>query len=213
MGFFGLPLSPLETWIFVLFVAAISYAITYAIGYAAAKSIIPMIETYNDRKYCRQREDNPRESCTPHVARTLTGVCVFHGVWTLHVQVYGPSELFLDGCPVCLAEESRNATKFSAELRIPDQKPTLEGRICSLNFAREFAASVKSGEKRQTIRRRKLGGNPKPGDTLRLYTELGSKKGQKLGEVVCKSVTDFKIEFSREFVVIVLSVPGLMQEK
>lgn len=55
-----------------------------------------------------------------------------------------------------------------------------------LNFKKQFAGAVRSGEKRQTIRalRNRLF---LPGDTLYLYTGLRTKGVEKLGEVVCKT--------------------------
>jgi len=58
----------------------------------------------------------------------------------------------------------------------------------ALNFQKRFAPLVESGEKRQTIRAyRKDGRDPKPGDTLYLYTGMRTKKCRKLGEAECKS--------------------------
>ena len=59
----------------------------------------------------------------------------------------------------------------------------------ALNFQAQFAPLVESGEKRQTIRAyRKDGRDPKPGDTLYLYTGMRTKACRKLREVECKSV-------------------------
>ena len=59
----------------------------------------------------------------------------------------------------------------------------------ALNFMKQFADAVESGEKRQTIRAyRKDGLDPKVGDTLYLYTGMRTKQCRKLGEVKCKSV-------------------------
>ncbi len=63
-----------------------------------------------------------------------------------------------------------------------------------LNFQKRFAPDVKSGVKRQTIRKRRK--NPiKPGDMLYLYTGARTKACEKLGEVKCKSV--FPIEMRK----------------
>ena len=57
----------------------------------------------------------------------------------------------------------------------------------ALNFQKQFAPLVESGEKRQTIRAyRKDGRDPKPGDTLYLYTGMRTKACRKIGEVKCK---------------------------
>jgi hypothetical protein len=61
----------------------------------------------------------------------------------------------------------------------------------ALNFQARFASAVESGEKRQTIRkRRKDGRDPKPGDTLYLYTGMRTKACRKLGEAVCTRVQE-----------------------
>ena len=66
-----------------------------------------------------------------------------------------------------------------------------------LNFRPEFAALVESGKKRQTIRaRRKDGRDPKPGDTLYLYTGCRTKKARKLGEVICLDIHKVSISWS-----------------
>ena len=58
----------------------------------------------------------------------------------------------------------------------------------ALNFQAQFAPLVESGEKCQTIRAyRKDGRDPKPGDTLYLYTGQRTRRCRKLGEAVCKS--------------------------
>jgi hypothetical protein len=68
----------------------------------------------------------------------------------------------------------------------------------ALNFMARFAAAVESGEKRQTIRkRRKDGRDPKPGDTLYFYTGMRTKKCRKLGEARCKSVSDIELDRGR----------------
>lgn len=53
--------------------------------------------------------------------------------------------------------------------------------IFLLNFKKEFAPGVESGEKRQTIRRnRKDGKRPKPGDTVKCYTGLRTRTARLL---------------------------------
>lgn len=64
----------------------------------------------------------------------------------------------------------------------------------ALNFQPRFAPLVESGEKRQTIRAyRKDGRDPKPGDTLYLYTGQRTKKARRIGVVECASVHAVKI--------------------
>ena len=59
----------------------------------------------------------------------------------------------------------------------------------ALNFQAQFAGLVERGEKTQTIRAyRKDGRDPKPGQTLYLYTGQRTKQCRKMGEAVCKSV-------------------------
>lgn len=63
-----------------------------------------------------------------------------------------------------------------------------------LDFKKQFADAVESGEKRCTIRAyRKDGRDPKPGDTLYLYTGLRTKSCRKLKVCKCKSVTKLRI--------------------
>lgn len=65
----------------------------------------------------------------------------------------------------------------------------------ALNFQKQFAPKVESGEKKQTIRaNRKDGRDLKPGDTLYLYTGMRTKTCRKLGEAEAKSVHDVKID-------------------
>ena len=64
----------------------------------------------------------------------------------------------------------------------------------ALNFQKQFAAIVESGQKRQTIRAYRKGGrDPKPGDTLYLYTGMRTKQCRKLGEVRCQSAWPIRI--------------------
>lgn len=68
-----------------------------------------------------------------------------------------------------------------------------------LGFQKQFAPLVESGEKTQTIRAyRKDGNDPRPGDTLYLYTGLRTKQCRKLGEVICTSVEPITIFDSGE---------------
>lgn len=53
-----------------------------------------------------------------------------------------------------------------------------------------FAGKIKSGEKRQTIRRASdKWASVKTGDRLDLYTGLGTPRARKLGEAVVESIT------------------------
>jgi len=68
----------------------------------------------------------------------------------------------------------------------------------ALNFKKEFAEMVKSGEKRQTIRKfRKDGRDPKAGQTLYLYTGQRTIKCKKLGEAICTETTDIIIDYGK----------------
>jgi hypothetical protein len=65
----------------------------------------------------------------------------------------------------------------------------------ALNFMKQFAPLVESGEKKQTIRaRRKDGRDPKKGQTLYLYTGMRSSGCRKLKEAECKDVQPIVIE-------------------
>ena len=67
-----------------------------------------------------------------------------------------------------------------------------------LGFRQCYAADVESGRKPHTIRAyRKDGRDPKPGDTLYLYTGLRTKQCRKLGEATCTKVARIFI-FSRD---------------
>ncbi len=62
----------------------------------------------------------------------------------------------------------------------------------ALNFSAQFADAVASGEKTQTIRKhRKV--PIKAGDTLYLFTGQRTKRIQRLGTVVCRSVRNIAI--------------------
>ena len=64
-----------------------------------------------------------------------------------------------------------------------------------LGFKQQFAPMVEARKKRQTIRaKREDGRNPKPGDTLYLYTGLRTKSCRKLGETVCRSVQEIVVD-------------------
>ena len=68
----------------------------------------------------------------------------------------------------------------------------------ALNFKKQFAGLVESGEKRQTIRAlRKDGRNPRPGQTLYLYTGMRTAFCRKLGEAQCLSVRQIAITESK----------------
>lgn len=65
----------------------------------------------------------------------------------------------------------------------------------ALNFKKQFAPKVESGEKKTTIRaKRKDGRNPRPGQTLYLYTGMRSKGCRKLKEAVCANVSEIVID-------------------
>ena len=65
----------------------------------------------------------------------------------------------------------------------------------ALNFQRQFATAVESGEKRQTIRAYRKGGrDPKPGDTLYLYTGMRTKQCRRLCVVRCLSADPVRID-------------------
>ena len=64
----------------------------------------------------------------------------------------------------------------------------------ALNFKKRFAPDVAFFRKRQTIRaERKDGRNPRPGDTLYLFTGQRTKYCQRLGTAICKSVEEIVI--------------------
>lgn len=69
----------------------------------------------------------------------------------------------------------------------------------AINFMKQFAEKIKSGKKKQTIRPlRKDCRNPRPGQSLYLYTGLRTKGCRKIGEVICKNVEQFTIEENYE---------------
>ncbi len=64
----------------------------------------------------------------------------------------------------------------------------------ALNFQARWADSVRTGRKRQTIRApRKDGRDPKPGDTLYLYTGMRTKACRLLAVRRCRSARRVKI--------------------
>lgn len=64
----------------------------------------------------------------------------------------------------------------------------------ALNFQKQFADDVESGKKRQTIRAfRKDERDPKPGQTLYLFTGMRTKACRKLGEAGCLSADAIRI--------------------
>ena len=64
----------------------------------------------------------------------------------------------------------------------------------ALNFKKQFVPLIESGKKRQTIRKyRKDGRDPKPEDTLYLYTGQRTKHCRKLKEVLCTETFEIEI--------------------
>lgn len=83
----------------------------------------------------------------------------------------------------------------------------------ALNFKKEFAGRVKSGEKCQTIRAyRKDGRNPRPGQVLYLYTGMRTKDCQKLGEAICKTVTPICFENNGYLISITVGAASLSEK-
>ena len=68
------------------------------------------------------------------------------------------------------------------------------------NFKKEFAADVKSGKKRQTIRRRRKRWTRK-GETLYLYTGQRTKRCRLLREAICLDVKYIEIGIGGIFLV------------
>ena len=65
----------------------------------------------------------------------------------------------------------------------------------ALSFKKQFAEAVELGIKRQTIRAaRKDCRNPRPGQTLYLYTGMRTKYCRKLGEAICISSEQIYID-------------------
>lgn len=66
--------------------------------------------------------------------------------------------------------------------------------MVALNFKAQFADDVEEGRKRRSIRApRKDGRDPKPGDSLQLYTGMRQKGCRKLGEAKCVRVRPVEI--------------------
>lgn len=66
----------------------------------------------------------------------------------------------------------------------------------ALNFKKQFAPKVESGEKRQSIRaKRRDGRNPRPGQTLYLYTGMRTRGCRKLEESQCLSVQEIIVDW------------------
>ena len=64
----------------------------------------------------------------------------------------------------------------------------------AINFKKEFAHLVESGQKKQTIRKHRK--NPiEDGQTLYLYTGLRTTECRKLKEVKCQHVSDICIDY------------------
>jgi hypothetical protein len=65
--------------------------------------------------------------------------------------------------------------------------------MTTLNFKPQFAAAIRDGRKRQTIRpygKRSI----RPGDTLHLYTGLRSRKSERLGVATCTEKLQVRID-------------------
>jgi len=72
----------------------------------------------------------------------------------------------------------------------------------ALNFQRRLAPKVTAGTKRSTIRRRRKDGrDPKPGQTLYLFTGMRTKQCQRLLETRCERVRSIQI-FPNSFTVL-----------
>jgi len=66
----------------------------------------------------------------------------------------------------------------------------------ALNFKKQFAPKVESGEKRQSIRaKRRDGRNPWPGQWLYLYTGMRTKGCRKLRDSECLSVQEIILDW------------------
>ena len=65
----------------------------------------------------------------------------------------------------------------------------------ALNFKKVFKSKIAAGLKRSTIRAfRKDGRDPRPGETLFLYTGMRTKACQKLGQETCRRARPIRIE-------------------
>ena len=65
------------------------------------------------------------------------------------------------------------------------------------NFQPNFAEDIRSGKKKQTIRKRRKRGNPKPGGRLFLFTGQRTKKCKRLGIYVCSDVLPIEIGYHK----------------
>ena len=64
------------------------------------------------------------------------------------------------------------------------------------SFKERFIPLLKSGEKNQTIRKKRKG-QAKPGDTLYLYYGMRTKWCTKIGEAICTKVNELKISVNK----------------
>lgn len=85
-------------------------------------------------------------------------------------------------------------------------RPILIGLGASMS-ADEFAAGMdefgnvaRPEAKRQTIRSLGKRRHARPGETIQLYTAMRTKQCRKLGEALCKSVSDIRIFVHREVI-------------
>lgn len=60
--------------------------------------------------------------------------------------------------------------------------------MVAYNFSERFAGPVERGEKRQTIRKPRVNGHAKVGDSLQLYTGMRTASCRKLRDAVCHDV-------------------------
>lgn len=75
--------------------------------------------------------------------------------------------------------------------------------IFLLNFKKEFAPRVESGEKRQTIRRnRKDGKRPIPGDTVKCYTGLRTRAARLLRATPVTECLSVRMDMDSDVIVI-----------
>lgn len=65
--------------------------------------------------------------------------------------------------------------------------------MLTYNFMAQFAPLVESGEKDCTIRAKGKRRPPKPGEHLRLFTGMRTKKCRKLGDFICDRVRRIEI--------------------
>jgi len=71
----------------------------------------------------------------------------------------------------------------------------------ALNFRKEFAGAVESGEKRQTVRAIRKDGRPhaKVGDTIKLYTGMRTKSCRLLAQATVSRIDSIRIEPTEMF--------------